>query len=73
MLGYAPVCRIHQGKVMGKGDRRTTKGKRNISSYGKSRPVTSKTVVGQAVAAAPKAAKPAVAAKKAPAKKAAAK
>ena len=55
---------------MGKGDRRTAKGKRNISSYGVSRPTESKTVVGKAVAA-PKAA--AVAPKKAPAKKAAAK
>ena len=55
---------------MGKGDRRTEKGKRNISSYGKSRPTESKTVVGKAVAA-PKAA--AAAPKKAPAKKAVAK
>ena len=55
---------------MGKGDRRTAKGKRNISSYGVSRPTESKTVVGKAVAAP----KVAVAApKKAPAKKAAAK
>jgi 30S ribosomal protein S31 len=55
---------------MGKGDRRTTKGKRNISSYGTSRPnVTAKAVVGKSVAAA----KPAAPAKKAPAKKAAAK
>ena len=56
---------------MGKGDRRTAKGKRNISSYGVSRPTESKTVVGIAVAA-PKAAA-AAPAKKAPAKKAAAK
>ncbi len=55
---------------MGKGDRRTAKGKRNISSYGVSRPTESKTVVGKAVAA-PKAA--VAAPKKAPAKKAAAK
>jgi 30S ribosomal protein S31 len=56
--------------IMGKGDRRTTKGKRNISSYGKSRPnVVAKTTVGKPVAAV-KAAAPA---KKAPAKKAAAK
>jgi 30S ribosomal protein S31 len=60
---------------MGKGDRKTAKGKRNISSYGKSRPNVSvkaatksaavtKTTTG--VAKAP-------VAKKAPAKKAAAK
>ncbi len=54
---------------MGKGDRRTAKGKRNISSYGVSRPTESKTVVGKPVAAPKAAAAP----KKAPAKKAAAK
>jgi 30S ribosomal protein S31 len=55
--------------IMGKGDRRTTKGKRNISSYGKSRPnVVAKTTVGKPVAAVK-----AAPVKKAPAKKAAAK
>lgn len=52
---------------MGKGDRKTAKGKRNISSYGNARGATAKTVVTK-VAATPKAP---VAAKKAPAKKAA--
>ena len=54
---------------MGKGDRKTAKGKRNVSSYGNARPQTAaKTVVTKPVGA-PKA--PATAAKKAPAKKAA--
>ena len=55
---------------MGKGDRKTAKGKRNISAYGNARP--HKVAAGSAapkVAATPKA--PVV--KKAPAKKAAAK
>jgi 30S ribosomal protein S31 len=54
---------------MGKGDRKTAKGKRNISSYGNVRSATSttKAVVTKA-AATPKAP---VAAKKAPTKKAA--
>ena len=55
---------------MGKGDRKTAKGKRNISSYGNARATTVKTAVTK-VAAKPKAAP--VLAKKAPAKKAAAK
>jgi 30S ribosomal protein S31 len=54
---------------MGKGDRKTAKGKRNISSYGNARGTTVKKVVTK-TAATPKAP---VAAKKAPAKKAAAK
>lgn len=54
---------------MGKGDRKTAKGKRNISSYGNARATTVKKAVTK-VAATPKAA---VVAKKAPAKKAAAK
>jgi 30S ribosomal protein S31 len=59
---------------MGKGDRKTAKGKRNISSYGKSRPnvsakATTKAVVTKTSVATTKA--PAV--KKAPAKKVAAK
>ena len=53
---------------MGKGDRKTAKGKRNISSYGNARsakPATKAAVTKSAVAA------PKPAAKKAPAKKAA--
>jgi 30S ribosomal protein S31 len=53
---------------MGKGDRKTAKGKRNISSYGNSRAATATKV---ATKAATPAKAPAV--KKAPAKKAAAK
>jgi 30S ribosomal protein S31 len=55
---------------MGKGDRKTAKGKRNVSSYGNARPQTAaaKTVVSKPVGT-PKA--PAAVAKKAPAKKAA--
>ena len=56
---------------MGKGDRKTAKGKRNISSYGNARSSTTKAPVGKAaVAAKPKAAAPArkVAVKKAAAK-----
>ena len=59
---------------MGKGDRKTAKGKRNISSYGNARSSTTKQVVGKAVPA--KKATPAPVKKavtKAPAKKAAAK
>lgn len=56
---------------MGKGDRKTAKGKRYNSSYGNARSHTVKTVAGAAVPAAKKAAaKPAA---KAPAKKAVAK
>jgi 30S ribosomal protein S31 len=54
---------------MGKGDRKTAKGKRNISSYGNARsakPATTKSAVTKSAVAAPKAA-----VKKAPAKKAA--
>ena len=53
---------------MGKGDRKTAKGKRNISSYGNARSAVSKKVVTKAATPAKS---PAV--KKAPAKKAAAK
>ena len=60
---------------MGKGDRKTAKGKRNISSYGNARSSTTKQVVGKSVpvkkAASAAPAKKAVA--KAPVKKAAAK
>ena len=54
---------------MGKGDRKTAKGKRNVSSYGNVRPQTAvaKKVVTKSVGAA----KAPAAAKKAPAKKAA--
>ena len=61
---------------MGKGDRKTAKGKRNISSYGKARPnVPAKTVVKSAasVTKTTTGAAKAPVAKKAPAKKAAAK
>ena len=55
---------------MGKGDRKTAKGKRNVSSYGNARP---QTAVKKAVTKTTGAAKApvAAAAKKAPAKKAA--
>ena len=53
---------------MGKGDRKTAKGKRNISSYGKARPNVSAKATTKAVVT-----KTAVGATKAPAKKAAAK
>jgi 30S ribosomal protein S31 len=52
---------------MGKGDRRTAKGKRNISSYGNARGAATKTAVTKKAAPAAKA----PVAKKAPAKKAA--
>ncbi len=55
---------------MGKGDRKTAKGKRNISSYGNARATTVKKAVTK-VAVTAKAKAPIVA-KKAPAKKAAA-
>ena len=55
---------------MGKGDRKTAKGKRNISSYGKSRPASNKTAVVTKAAVTAKSPVAAVA-KKAPAKKAA--
>ena len=58
---------------MGKGDRKTAKGKRNISSYGNARPNTTPGATKSAVTKATGAAKAPVAAKKAPAKKAAAK
>jgi 30S ribosomal protein S31 len=54
---------------MGKGDRKTAKGKRNISSYGNARKAVAPTKVATKAAAPAKG--PAV--KKAPAKKAAAK
>ncbi|MGH8028885.1 MAG: 30S ribosomal protein THX [Arenimonas sp.] len=59
---------------MGKGDRKTAKGKRNISSYGKSRPNTTvKPATKFVVAKSSTGAAKAVVAKKAPAKKAVAK
>lgn len=67
---------------MGRGDRKTQKGKRSISSYGKSRPhaaagakktvATKKTTTGTRPAArpaSPAAKRPAAPAKKAPARK----
>lgn len=53
---------------MGKGDRKTAKGKRNVSSYGNARP---QTAAKKAVTKAVGAVKAPAAAKKAPAKKAA--
>lgn len=67
MLGYAPF-RFPEDATMGKGDRKTAKGKRNISSYGNSRTNSpAKVVAKAAVVAKPKAAAPArkVAVKKA--------
>jgi ribosomal small subunit protein bTHX len=57
---------------MGKGDRKTRKGKIAIRSYGNTRPHAEKAVAG-VVRPAAKAAKPAVKKAAAPAKKAAAK
>ncbi len=55
---------------MGKGDRKTRKGKISIRSYGNSRPHTEKKeAVGKPAASAAKSAAKPVAAKKAPAKK----
>jgi 30S ribosomal protein S31 len=69
MVGYAP-SEIFEGTAMGKGDRKTAKGKRNISSYGNARANTSTKAASKG--AAVKAAKPVVkkvaAAKPAPAK-----
>ena len=56
---------------MGKGDRKTAKGKRNISSYGNVRGTTVKKAVTKAVTKSVVTAKAAAPAKKAPAKKAA--
>jgi 30S ribosomal protein S31 len=71
VIGYAPRKHFIEGIIMGKGDRKTAKGKRNISSYGNARATTvKKPVTKVAVAAKPKAP---VVAKKAPARKAAAK
>ena len=55
---------------MGRGDRKTTKGKRSISSYGNARANTAKKEAG-VVAVKKEAVKKAPPAKKAPAKKAA--
>ena len=58
---------------MGKGDRKTAKGKRYAGSYGNARSHTTKTVAATKTVAKPAAAKKAApaAAKKAPAKKSA--
>ena len=69
MIGYAPAKHTSQGIDRGKGDRKTAKGKRNISSYGNVRATTVKKAVTKVAAKA----KAPVVAKKAPAKKAAAK
>lgn len=62
---------------MGKGDRKTAKGKRYNSSYGNARPQATKKAAGTATAAVKKTAKPAAkaapAAKKTAVKKVAAK
>jgi 30S ribosomal protein S31 len=64
---------ITEGKrIMGKGDRKTAKGKRNISSYGNARTATAKKAAVH-VAVKKEVVKKAAPAKKAPAKKAAAK
>jgi 30S ribosomal protein S31 len=55
---------------MGKGDRKTAKGKRNISSYGNARSSTTKTGSKAAVTKTTTGAAKAPVAKKAPAKKA---
>ena len=58
---------------MGKGDRKTAKGKRYYSSYGNARPQATKKAAGTATAAVKKAVKAAPAAKKTAVKKVAAK
>jgi 30S ribosomal protein S31 len=58
---------------MGKGDRKTAKGKRYNSSYGNARPQATKKAAGTATAAVKKAGKAAPAAKKTAVKKVAAK
>ncbi|HEX7803486.1 MAG TPA: 30S ribosomal protein THX [Pseudoxanthomonas sp.] len=58
---------------MGKGDRRTAKGKRNIASYGNARTHVSKVAVGPAAPVAKKTVTKAAPAKKAVAKKTVAK
>jgi len=58
---------------MGKGDRKTRKGKIAIRSYGNSRPHAEKPVAGAGRPAVKTAAKPAAVKKAAPAKKAVAK
>ena len=68
MIGYAPRKQIIEGQIMGKGDRKTAKGKRNISSYGNARATTVKKAVTKVAAKA----KAPVVAKKAPVKKTAA-
>ena len=72
MVGYAPrrqwadVIQPHQEQNMGKGDKKTAKGKRYAGSYGNARPHGTTVAVTKKVAATPKAP---VAAKKAVAKK----
>lgn len=71
MVGYAPRDTHFQGNIMGRGDKKTTKGKRYAASYGNARP-QSATKVTAAKAPAVKAPVAKAPAKKA-AKKAAAK
>jgi 30S ribosomal protein S31 len=71
MVGYAPsTIFLLKDTAMGKGDRKTAKGKRNISSYGNARSNTTAKTAGKD--AAVKSTKPAVkkvaAAKPAPAR-----
>lgn len=74
MVGYAPPVAdgtyrskpAHQEQDMGKGDKKTAKGKRYAGSYGNARPHGTTVAVTKKVAATPKAP---VVAKKAPAKK----
>jgi ribosomal small subunit protein bTHX len=56
---------------MGRGDRKTRKGKTAIRSYGNARPHKARTTVSGAVAKKPVVARPAIAKKAAPVKKAA--
>ena len=68
----APISRTFEEKTMGRGDRKTRKGKISIRSYGNARPHATKTAATTKTAAAKSPAKTAVK-KAAPVKKAAAK
>jgi ribosomal small subunit protein bTHX len=68
LLSYAIFSNRLQEMTMGRGDRKTKKGKISIRSYGKARPHTAKKSTGAAKAAKP-AAKKAAPAKKVAAKK----
>jgi ribosomal small subunit protein bTHX len=74
LLSCAPEFTHDRGKTMGRGDRKTRKGKIAIRSYGNVRPHATKKSSGAKTSAAAKspakpAVKKAVPAKKAPAKK----